>query len=76
MSIENLASQGIRQVLCDLFHERVQKRLAVCDDSVYDDLFSLFARIRLHWYARKKNSVFLETAGVHKARQQAKRLSM
>lgn len=76
LSIENLASQGIRQVLCDLFHERVQKLLAVCDDSVYDDLFSLFARIRLHWYARMKNSVFLETAGVHKARQQAKRLSM
>lgn len=73
--INNLISkESVGRTLCVLFHQKVPKSLTVCDESVYDDLFSLIARVRLHWFARKKNVELFDTAAKCKARQQVHRL--
>ncbi|XP_040355081.1 uncharacterized protein LOC115322190 [Ixodes scapularis] len=73
--INNLISkEGIGRTLCVLFHQEVQKSLVVCDN-VYDDLFSLFARVRLHWFARKKNTELVDASARCKTRQHVQRLS-
>lgn len=53
--INNLISkENVGRTLCVLFNQKLSKSLTVCDESVYDNLFSLIARAILHWFARKK----------------------
>ncbi|CAN8014411.1 unnamed protein product, partial [Ixodes persulcatus] len=55
--INNLISkESVGRTFCALFHQKIPKSLSVCDERVYDDLFSLIARVILHWFARKKNA--------------------
>lgn len=74
-SVDNLVlKEGIGKALCITFHEKVEKLLTLCREDVYDDLFALFARVRLHWFARKKNTDLLDPAVRCKTKQQVQRL--
>nr|XP_050043440.1 uncharacterized protein LOC126540642 [Dermacentor andersoni] len=61
--------------LCMLLHAKVEKSLTVCGDDVYDGLFALFVRVRLHWLARRKNLELHSQTTKRKATKQALRLS-
>uniref|UniRef100_A0A0K8RAD5 Putative p-element n=1 Tax=Ixodes ricinus TaxID=34613 RepID=A0A0K8RAD5_IXORI len=49
-----ISKESVGRTLCVLFHQKIPKYLTVCDESVYDNLFSLIAKVRLHWFMRKK----------------------
>ncbi|CAN8023507.1 unnamed protein product, partial [Ixodes persulcatus] len=66
--------EGFEKALCITLHEKVEKLLTLCSEDVYNDLFALFARVRLHWFARKKNSELLDAAMRRKTKQQVQRL--
>uniref|UniRef100_V5HL03 Uncharacterized protein n=2 Tax=Ixodes ricinus TaxID=34613 RepID=V5HL03_IXORI len=66
--------EGVGKALCITLHEKVEKLLTLCSEDVYNDLFALFARVRLHWFARKKNSELLDAAVRRKTKQQVQRL--
>ncbi|XP_042142242.1 uncharacterized protein LOC115328864 [Ixodes scapularis] len=70
-----ISKEGIGRTLCVLFHQEVQKSLVVCNNNVYDDLFSLFARVRLHRFARKKNTELVDASARCKTRQHMQRLN-
>ena len=76
-SINNLISkEGIGRTLCVLFYQEVQTYLDVCNHDVYDNLFSLFAKVKLHWFARKeKHTELVDASAKCKVRQQVQKLS-
>ncbi|XP_029831846.3 uncharacterized protein LOC115316586 [Ixodes scapularis] len=74
-SIDSLVlKEGVGKALCITLHENVEKLLTLCSEDVYDDLFALFARVGLHWFARKKNTELLNAAVRRKTKQQVQRL--
>lgn len=75
-SVDSLVLQeSVGKKLCIILCEKVEKLLTLCSEDVYDDLFALFARVRLHWFARKKNTELLDGAVRRKTKQQVQRMS-
>ncbi|XP_040066708.1 uncharacterized protein LOC120840313 [Ixodes scapularis] len=74
-SVDSLVlKEGVGKALCITLHEKVEKLLTLCSEDVYDDLFALFASVRLYRFARKKNTELLDTAARRKTKQQVQRL--
>ncbi|XP_029836656.2 uncharacterized protein LOC115320641 [Ixodes scapularis] len=74
-SIDSLVlKEGVGKALCITLHEKVEKLQTLRSEDVYADLFALFARVRLHWFARKKNTELLDAAPRRKTKQQVQRL--
>ncbi|XP_049520933.1 uncharacterized protein LOC119443762 [Dermacentor silvarum] len=67
--------ERVGHTLCTRLHEKVEKALTVCEEDVYNALFCLFARIRLHWFARKRNVEFQCAQTKRQAKQQVQRLN-
>lgn len=75
-SAQNLVSYDcVGQALCSLFDEKVEKCLIVCNQAAYEELFRLFTRVRLQWFARERNAELRSVAAHAKARGQVRRLS-
>uniref|UniRef100_A0A6B0V157 Putative conserved secreted protein n=1 Tax=Ixodes ricinus TaxID=34613 RepID=A0A6B0V157_IXORI len=74
-SVDSLVlKEGVGKALCITLHEKVEKLLTLCSEDVYNELFALFARVRLYWFARKKNTELLNAAVRRKTKQQVQRL--
>ncbi|XP_064468981.1 uncharacterized protein LOC135383477 [Ornithodoros turicata] len=68
-------SQGVRSKLCEVLDTLAPKTLSLCSSSVYDDLFHIFLRVRLFWFARHRNEEVRNSTLRQEALQQAVRLS-
>ncbi|XP_040075317.1 uncharacterized protein LOC120847566 [Ixodes scapularis] len=74
-SVDSLVlKECVGKALCITLHEKVEKLLTLSSEDVYNDLFPLFARVRLHWFARKQNTELLDAAVRRKTKQQVQRL--
>ncbi|XP_070385589.1 uncharacterized protein [Dermacentor albipictus] len=82
-SCENVFQEGIGSLfsmervghrLCTCLHEKVENTLSICEEDVYNALFSLFTRVRLHWFGRKRNVEFQCAQVKRQAKQQVQRL--
>lgn len=70
-SVDSLVlKEGVGKALCITLHEKVEKLLTLCSEDVYDDLFALLARVKLHLFARKKTTELLDAAVRRKTKQQ------
>lgn len=69
-----MGKEHVGHDLCLLLRANVEKLLTVCGDDVYDGLFALFIRVRLHWLARRKNLELHSETTKRKATKQALRL--
>lgn len=69
-----MGKEHVGHDLCLLLHANVEKLPTVCGDDVYDGLFALFIRVRLHWLARRKNLELHSETTKWKATKQALRL--